>query len=137
MSASGKDYPQKRERFTFPSSASGQKGTAVWEENSGISPMGPQTYLVRLLDGFYERFKKKIVAPLKSWPQVWCRDAGMTCANEVIARFAPVARHGPPQRRPRGVKYGQLRSHSIPGFRWMETARGNTDCDALLRNDPR
>jgi hypothetical protein len=31
----------------------------VWEENSAVSPAGPQPYLVSLSDGFYERIKKK------------------------------------------------------------------------------
>lgn len=54
MSASG-----KRDQFTIPIICKcGQTGLAVWEENACISPAGPQTYLVSLSDGFYERINK-------------------------------------------------------------------------------
>jgi hypothetical protein len=33
----------------------GQTGTAMWEENSHISPDGPEPTLASLSDGFYRR----------------------------------------------------------------------------------
>ena len=55
MSASAKP----RDQFTILLKCGcGQTGTAVWEENSTVTPAGPETYLVSLTDGFYERIRK-------------------------------------------------------------------------------
>ena len=51
---------KSRDQFTIPLKCKcGQTGFALWEENSEVSPAGPETYLVRLSDGFYERINKK------------------------------------------------------------------------------
>ncbi len=37
----------------------GQTGVSVWEENDRIGPDGPQTELVRVSTGFYQRLTRK------------------------------------------------------------------------------
>jgi predicted RNA-binding Zn-ribbon protein involved in translation (DUF1610 family) len=50
----------------------GQTGSAMWEENSDISPRGPMSALDSLSDGFFQRIKD---ARTHS-PEVVCRNCG-------------------------------------------------------------
>jgi hypothetical protein len=54
------DSTPERDQFTIAIACPGceQTGAAVWEENSKFSASGPQTVLIRLSDGFYERIGK-------------------------------------------------------------------------------
>lgn len=49
-----------RDQFAIPLKCQcGQIGTAIWEESNAVAPAGPQTYLVSLSGGFYERIRKE------------------------------------------------------------------------------
>ena len=54
-------YPSARDQITVAIQCPrcGQKGETVWEENHAISSEGPQTSLVSLSSGFYERINKR------------------------------------------------------------------------------
>jgi hypothetical protein len=59
MSAPSKS-PEERTQFSVPMKCKcGQYGVAVWEENKNLSRSGPETSLISLSDGFFERIVKK------------------------------------------------------------------------------
>lgn len=65
MSASESSHD--RDQFTIQIRCKcGQNGNAVWEENSNMSEKGPETILVSLSDGFYNRIRKKDAEQLNS-----------------------------------------------------------------------
>jgi hypothetical protein len=51
---------RNRDKFAVPITCSkcGQVGSATWEENSYVSPKGPQALLRGVSNGFYERLQK-------------------------------------------------------------------------------
>lgn len=51
---------QRREKFLVPIRCEcGQVGSAIWEENTNLSPKGPRPVLVEVSSGFYFRVMKK------------------------------------------------------------------------------
>jgi hypothetical protein len=56
-----KEQPiQSRAKFAIQMKCGcGQVGSAVWEENAGLSPPGPRRILVQVSSGFYMRVQKK------------------------------------------------------------------------------
>jgi hypothetical protein len=54
-------YASERDQITVAIKCPkcGQRGETVWEENHFVSPKGPQSCLLSLSDGFYERISNR------------------------------------------------------------------------------